>query len=104
MSRFFGAIGIKRDPVQTSPGVYDPVIEEVEVKGEIRNIRAAWQANQLYDTVQARHVLSIIAPEEAITEYHEVVYILWQNVKWSVVSIEYKPPRIEFGLGGVYNG
>jgi len=47
--------------------------------------------------------LSIITPEDSIINFTEVVYIWWQGRKWSVRSIEYKRPRIELTLGGLYN-
>lgn len=104
MSRYRGSIGINRDPVETAPGIFTAVIDEVEVSGEIRSIGARWQNAEMRDSVVARHVLSIVTPEDSIINFTEVVYIVWQGRKWSVVSIEYKRPRIELTLGGLYNG
>ena len=104
MSRFRGLIGIKRDHVETDPGVFVPNIEEIEVTGEIRGQGARWQNAEQRDTVSAKHVLSIVTPEDRIVEFTEVVYIWWQGRKWSVTSIEYKRPRIELSIGGLYNG
>jgi len=105
MSKFRGSIGINRGTVETdSPGVFEREIEEVEVTGEIRNIGARWQNAEQRDTISARHVLSIVTPEDSIINFTEVVYIVWQSTKFSVTSIEYKRPRIELALGGLYNG
>lgn len=104
MTKFRGFIGLNRGAVETSdPGIYEETIEEVEVTGEIRNIGARWQNAGLGETVSARHVLSILTPEDSIIKFTEAVYIWWQNRKWAVVSIEYKRPRVELGLGGLYN-
>lgn len=104
MTKFRGKIGINRGPIETSPGIFTPTIEEVEVTGEIRSIGARWRNASLRETVSARHVLSIVTPESSVAEYTEVVYIWWQTQKWAVVEIEYKRPRVELTLGGVYNG
>jgi hypothetical protein len=104
MTKFRGSIGIDRGSVETSPGIFEPSIEEVEVTGEMRNMSARWQDHEQRDTVSARHVLSIVTPEDSIIDFAEVVYIIWQSQKWSVRSIQYKRPRIELTLGGKYNG
>ena len=104
MTKFRGSIGIDRGSVETSPGIFEPSIEELEVTGEMRNQSAKWPRHQQGDSVSARHALSIVTPENSIIDYTEVVYVIWQSQKWSVVSIEYKRPRIELTLGGIYNG
>ena len=95
---------MNRGSVETSPGIFEETIDEVEITGEIRNLGARWQKANLGDTVSARHVLSIVTPEDSIVDFTEVVYVIWQSRKWYVVSIEYKRPRIELTLGGLYNG
>lgn len=104
MTKFRGNIGINRGPEETDPGIFVQEIVEVEVTGEIRGLGARWQNAEMRDSLRARHVLSIITPEDSIVDFTEVVYIWWQAQKWSVVSIEYKRPRIELRLGGLYNG
>ena len=104
MTKFRGSIGIDRGSVESSPGIFEPLIEDVEVTGELRNPTASWRGHEQRDTVSARHVLSIVTPEDSIIDFSEVVYVIWQGQKWSVVSIQYKRPRIELTLGGKYNG
>lgn len=104
MSRYRGSIGINRGSVEGAPGVYSVVVDEIEVSGEIRNIGARWQNAGMRDSLAARHVLSIVTPEYSDIDFTEVVYIVWKGKKWSVISIEYKRPRIELTLGGLYNG
>ncbi len=104
MTRYLGTIGIKRGSEETSPGIHDITIEDVEVTGEIRNVGAKWQNAGMRDSVTARHVLSIVTPEDSMIDFTEVVYIVWQGRKWSVINIEYKRPRVELRLGGLYNG
>jgi hypothetical protein len=103
MSKFWGPIGINRGFQETGPGIIDNVIEEVYVKGEIRNVKASWSQQTMNDTLQARHLLSVVTPEDSEIDFNEVVYIVWQGHKWAVTSIQYNRPRVELTLGGLYN-
>lgn len=106
MTRFWGIIGVDRGPQEraTEPGIYDRVIEDIQVSGELRQTRLTWQQASLGEGVRAQHVLSMIAPDDSDINFTEVVYVEWQGRKWAVVSITYKRPRVEFTLGGLYNG
>lgn len=104
MSKYGGKIGIKRGDDETIPGVVLPVIEEVEVQGEIRAQKLTWPEAGMRDGLQARQVLSIVTPEDNVIDFTEAAYIWWMGRQWDVISIEYKRPRVELGLGGLYNG
>lgn len=104
MSRFWGKIGINRGPVETSPGVLTPYVEELEVSGEMRTQRLSWPQAGMREGLSAQHVLSIVAPEDSTVDFTEVVYIWWMGRRWSVTGIQYKRPRVELSLGGHYNG
>lgn len=104
MTKFRGIIGIDRGPREISPGVYKQYIEEVTVTGEMRNDKLGWSPHNLGDTVRAQHLLSIITPEESSIDFNSTVYIEWQGRKWSVQALQYKRPRVELTLGGLYNG
>lgn len=104
MTKFRGSIGINRGSNETDPGIFVPEIEELEVTGEIRFSGPRWPNAGMRDSVSARHVLSIVTPEDSIIDFTEVVYAWWQGRKWSIVSIEYKRPRIELTFGELYNG
>ena len=104
MTKFRGSIGINRGSNETDPGIFVPEIEELEVTGEIRLSGPRWPHAGMREGLKARHVLSIVTPEDSIIDFTEVVYIWWQGRKWSVVTIEYKRPRIELTFGELYNG
>jgi len=104
MSRFWGSIGISRGPVETAPGVFKQNIEEVSVTGEMRQLHLRWPQAGMREGLSAKHVLSVVTPEDSVIDFTEVVYIVWQSRKWSVTSIQYKRPRVELTLGGLYNG
>ena len=97
-------MGINRGLVETEPGVVNQYIEEVMVTGQLRSVGTRWSQHGMNDTVKAKHVLSVVTPEDSDVDFTEVVYITWRTKKWSVTAIEYKRPRIELTLGGLYNG
>lgn len=103
MTRYLGFIGINRGAVETAPGIFTEVIDAIEVSGEMRQSRATWPQAGMRDGVQLAHVLSIVAPEDSDVDFNEVVYIEWQNHKWAVTQIQYKRPRVELSLGGLYD-
>jgi hypothetical protein len=104
MTKFRGNIGLNRGPVESDPGIFSQVIEDVEVTGEMLNLGLGWQGVGMQDSLSAKHILSIIIPEEESVEFNEVVYVEWHSRRWNVTSIEYKRPRINLTLGGLYNG
>lgn len=104
MARFSGILGINRGPVEVSPGIYKPQIEEIVVTGEIRQEQLSWGQANLREGLRARHVLSIVTPDDGELGFGEVEYIEWQGKKWDVISVAYKRPRLELSMGGIYNG
>lgn len=104
MTRFRGNIGLNRGPVETSPGIFEQLIEDVEVVGNLLSLGFRWPEVGMQDSLSAKHILSIITPEDESVDFNEVVYVEWNGRKWNVNSIEYKRPRINLTLGGLYNG
>lgn len=105
MARFSGMIGIKSDPVETSPGIFLPAIVERHVSGDILLKPIRWQQGEsAQDEPKANHKLSIIASAVVLEDFSDIVYVMWQNRKWSVTNVSYLQPRIELTLGKVYNG
>lgn len=105
MARYAGNLGIKQDPVETSPGIYNEDTKSIFVVGNIRAESVRWRGVELnQETPTASHILSVVAPESALEELTRVVYVEWQGRKWSVKSVEYTRPRFSIRLGGLYNG
>lgn len=93
-----------RSDVETEPGIFVNQIEEITVNGDIRSEKAGWGNMQANDTISLKHILSIITPEDSVIDFTEAVYVVWQGRKWSVVTIDYRRPRVELGMGALYNG
>lgn len=105
MTKYSGVIGVKKDPVEISPGIWDEPIVEVRVTGEMRQQGIRWSGGELsQDKVNASHTLSIIASSETIETLMKAVYISWQGEKWTIKSVVVQRPRLNFTLGSVYNG
>jgi len=101
--RFSGKIGIALGPKETSPGIHEEQFKEIEVTGTVRRDNARWSSMKSRDA-RAKHILSMFPPESSTVDINEVVYIWWKNRRWSVIDIEYLPPRVQLTLGGLYNG
>ncbi len=103
--RYRGIVGVKGAPIETAPGVFVPDIIEHTVSGNMQTKGVRWRAGELsQDSVRANHVLSVIAPASMMDDFSDILYVEWQNRKWTVTTIEYAHPRIQLTLGGVYDG
>lgn len=103
MTRYRGTIGIDRGLTETSPGIFKQEIFELVVSGEMRTQQAGWSDYNINNTLKARHTLSVVTPESTDINFTDVVYIEWKGKKWTVTSVQYKRPRVELTLGGLYN-
>lgn len=104
MTKYAGKIGLKADPVETEPGVFEEVINEIDFTGDIMLSPLRWSGSELaQDTITANHKFEVIASDELISDFTDAVYVLWQNRRWVVKSIEYVRPVIRISLGGLYN-
>jgi len=104
MARFSGKIGLNRGYSEVSPGVHRAEIEEIDVRGIMRNLSIRTPNAGVREGVTARHVLSIVTPERSVIDFTEAEYVIWQSQKWAVTALEYKRPRVDLTLGGLYNG
>lgn len=102
--RFFGEVGYG-ESTETSPGVWEFVIEEFAYRGDvIRNTRRMESGETLNDNVLVNNSISIVADEYANEHFFKIKYVVWQGKRWTVSSVEVKSPRLVLNLGGVYNG
>lgn len=104
--RFFGEVGYG-ESAETLPGsgVWADVITEYSYRGDVvRNIRRLEPGEHLNDDLRVQNSISILADEYANKHFFQIKYVRWQDVLWTVSSVEVKPPRLILSLGGVYNG
>lgn len=104
MAKYFGAIGYSAQK-QTSPGVYENVIQEREYFGDIlaRNRRLE-NGDGLNDDIQLKNRVSIVADAFAYAHFRDILYITVMGEKWKVSDVDVQSPRLILTLGGLYNG
>jgi len=104
--RFFGVVGYGESQ-ETLPGsgVWVDVITEVDYTGDVlRDTMKTESGDNVNNDLSVNNSISIVADENLNKHFYSIKYVVWQGVKWTVDSIEVKPPRLLFTLGGVYNG
>ena len=105
MTRYSGEVGIRDNPIETSPGVWEEVITSIPISGRIDRKPMRWSAGERsQENVKINHIISFISPETLFAKFSNAVYATYQGSKWTVVTIDYFEKRIRLGLGGLYNG
>ena len=104
MSRFYGAVGYAKT-VNTAPGVFEEVEEEMIYYGDVlRNARRLEAGENLNDQLVVNNSISIVADAHALNHFFEIRYVVWEGTKWKVTNVEVQRPRLILTLGKVYNG
>ena len=104
MAKWFGAIGFA-ETVETSPGVWQEQITEVNYYGDVmRNSRNLQTTDQLNDNVNIANQISIVADPFANQHFHNMRYAAYMGAKWKVTTVEVQRPRLILTIGGLYNG
>ena len=104
MAKYHGVIGYA-NPVESALDVHTDRILEREAFGEVLRGSSKWVAGQgLNDDLAISTRISIVADAFAIQHFSKIKYCKWMGVKWKVVEIEPKRPRLILTLGGEWNG
>lgn len=102
---YSGTVGIRREPIETSPNVFVPNIETRSVVGFIERVQINWTVGDSDQSgLSARHVVKLVVSKETVADYFSAVYLTWMNKKWSVRSVEHESPNVKLTLGGIYDG
>lgn len=103
--KWYGAIGfseVKED--SENPSVYKGTITERFYKGEIFNHTIAYRFGEGRNKdLSYSQSISILADPYALEFYSQILYIVIDNVKWSISRISIEYPRIKLDIGEVYN-
>lgn len=104
--KFSGIVGFWEGDIETSPGVWEPNIVERQYFGDVHRNTRRFQtdSNQSNDNLTVNNQISIISDLYMRQNWNSIRYIIWNNVKWKVNSVEVSYPRITLELGGEYNG
>ncbi len=103
MSKFRGKIGFVKD-VETTPGVWEPVVTEKMARGDIIRLDRRWdKPNEVEDHLTISEEISIVVSSYIKDNLSYIKYVEYLGVKWRVTSITPAYPRIRLSLGGEYN-
>lgn len=106
MTRFYGNVGYgvtEENP--SGSGIWVDVITEMGYFGNvIRNTRKLDPGEGLNSDISVGNSISIVADEYAFEHWHEIKYVQWEGVLWTVPTVEVQRPRLILSIGKVYNG
>ena len=104
MAKWCGVIGYANS-VETSPGIWENQVIEKRYCGDLLANTTRWQSSDsANDDINISHQISIVADQFASQDAHLIKYAEYMGVYWEVVSFEFKYPRLNLWLGGLYNG
>ncbi len=106
MTRFSGVVGFKEteeDPPDS--GDFKAVITEISYFGDvIRDTVQGRGEDKIHTDISVSNQISIVADEYALANYHAIVYVLWNGIRWTVPTVQYEYPRLTLSPGEVYHG
>lgn len=104
MTKYAGMIGYE-SRVETSPGVWSPVITEVKMTGDVLKLSKSSSSNeQVNEDIILQNRLSVIAGPYAYENFMNIRYATWLGTRWRVTGVEIERPRLIISLGGPYFG
>lgn len=107
MTRFSGKIGYNLGTVESPPGsgIHVEQLIEKPYFGDVeRSARRYQNEKKINNDVVISNSISVVADAFANENFYGIVYVVWQGRRWTVESVEIKPPRLVLQLGSVYNG
>lgn len=104
MARFSGKIGyVERE--ETSPGVWTPVITERQYYGDLTRHSRKWgPSDGANDNITFSQDISIVADPYLFSNSHNMRYVIFRGIKWTITSFEIEYPRVRIMMGEEYHG
>lgn len=110
MTKFTGLVGYVTQE-ETAPGVWSPVESPKMMRGDIirqsstnGNGERVRDTGKVNDDISLNHRVSLLGDAYAFDKYYNIKWIMIDNLKWEVSSVEIQRPRIIVSLGGLWNG
>jgi len=105
MAKFYGKIGYAGASIETSPGIWEPEITELDYAGDvIKDVRQSRSGENINDNLTISNVISIVADPFAYANFHTMRYVKWMGASWKITNIDVQRPRLILTIGGIYNG
>ena len=104
MSKCSGVIGYALAG-ETRPGVWSEDITEKQYYGDIvRDNRKIIDQSQINSNITINNNISVTSNKFMLTNMAYMRYVTFMGSKWSISSIDIKPPKLIITMGGLYNG
>lgn len=101
--KFYGKVGFAEQQ-EVDQDVFKEVITEKTYCGDILHAnRHTSSDDKVNSDFTVNNSISIVADAFAYEHIFAIRYVEWMGVKWSVTTVETKPPRLNIYLGGVYH-
>ena len=86
-------------------GVWKKHITERHYAGDLlKDYRSQDSSGQVNDNLNISNTISVVADRFVDDHIMDIVYITFKNKKFKVKGFTNNYPRIEFMIGGLYNG
>lgn len=100
--KWYGQIAYAEE-VETDTDVFETKPVEYTYFGDlIRN----YKSNDLTSTINAQikigNQLSVVADSQLLNNFHKILYVTFGGAKWTVSSVEVRPPRLILSFGELY--
>jgi hypothetical protein len=106
--RFHGAVGYA-DSQETSPGVWEEVITEIEYFGSVTRAQRRLEGPSLTvpvlnENLAVDNSFSILADAYAYENFEKMRYVSWNGSNWRITNVEVRRPRLILMIGALWNG
>lgn len=102
MAKYYGNIGFAVQ-AETSPGVWEDVIEERPYKGDVlSNSRRFDPSENINDDFVLSNRFSIISDAFLYSHIPAMRYLEFMGSKFKIVSVNIDRPRVDISVGGAY--
>lgn len=102
MAKYYGNIGFAVQ-TETSPGVWEDVIEERPYKGDVlSNSRRFDPSENINDDFVLSNRFSVISDAFLYSHIPAMRYLEFMGSKFKIVSVNIDRPRVDISVGGVY--
>lgn len=103
--KFSGKIGFWLGDKEVRPSIWNPEIEERPYKGDIiKNTRRFQNGESQNDDLVVSNRISILSDLYLRKNWSSIKYVIWNDVRLKVTSIDISYPRVILDIGGVYHG
>lgn len=103
--KFAGKVGFWIDETEVKPGVWKSSIIERDYFGDVSlSYRRFQPSDNQNDNFSTNSRISILSDLYAQQNWTSIRYVVWNEAKLKVTSVEISYPRIVLEVGGVYNG